>query len=128
MVRKEFLVTEATYDLGRQIRYVLRHEITEDGVQGGELVDKNTLVSDIKKGAVYTTAYNGVDSWIKASRIRTFSLRGEPFARIDQNDVEFDYMGDLPVVKGDEGKTPSGTASVPGSFLSKLRTRHLQET
>ena len=54
------------------------------------------MLSDIKNGFTYITIYSGINSWKHGNKLRTFSIGGSPYLRIDKNKVKLDYLGDLP--------------------------------
>ena len=127
----DFVISEATYGSGRQLRHVLRHKVTELGVSEGEVADKMTLVSDIKGKITYMTAHMVAGDWKTDGRVQAFLLNGRPFVRIDGNVVEYDNLGLLPEVSQDGsqdegGQTPFQSASA--SLLTKLRERHIRES
>ena len=94
----DYLISEVSYDAKHLISVAIRHQDTDKGITKGTPVDRLTISSDIKNGFSYITIYSGKNSWKKGHRIRTFSIGGEPFLRIDGNKVELDSLGDLPVV------------------------------
>ena len=94
----DYLISEVSYDAKHLISVAIRHQDTDKGITKGTPIDRLTISSDIKNGISYITIYSGKNSWKKGHRIRTFSIGGEPFLRIDGNKVELDSLGDLPVV------------------------------
>ena len=94
----DYLISEVSYDANHLISVAIRHQDTDKGITKGTPVDRLTISSDIKNGISYITIYSGKNSWKQGHRIRTFSIDGEPFLRIDGNKVELDSLGDLPVV------------------------------
>ena len=53
----DYIITEAGYGPGRQLSHALRHKVTGQGVEDGQIIDKLTLVSEIKDNARYVTAH-----------------------------------------------------------------------
>ena len=94
----DYLISEVSYDANHLISVAIRHKDTNKGITKGIPVDRLTISSDIKNGISYITIYSGKNSWKKGHQIRTFSIDGEPFLRIDGNKVELDSLGDLSVV------------------------------
>ena len=94
----DYLISEVNYDSKHLISVAIRHQDTDKGITKGTPVDRLTISSDIKNGLSYITIYSGKNSWKKGHPIHTFSIKGEPFLRIDGNKVELDSLGDLPVV------------------------------
>ena len=94
----DYLISEVNYDSEHLISAAIRHQDTPKGISRGKPIDRLTIASDIKNGLLYITIYSGKDSWKKGSKIQTFSLRGNPYLRIDNNKVSLDFLGDLPEI------------------------------
>ena len=94
----DYLISEVNYDSDHLISSAKRHQDTEKGISLGDIIDRLTIASDIKNGLVYTTIYSAKDSWKKGNQIRVFSLKGNPYLRIDNNKVNLDFLGDLPEI------------------------------
>ena len=94
----DFLISEVNYDSDHLISLAKRHQDTEKGISLGDIIDRLTIASDIKNGLVYTTIYSAKNSWKKGNKIRVFSLKGNPYLRIDNNKVNLDFLGDLPEI------------------------------
>ena len=94
----DFLISEVNYDSDHLISSAKRHQDTEKGISLGDIIDRLTIASDIKNGLVYTTIYSAKNSWKKGNQIRVFSLKGNPYIRIDNNKVNLDFLGDLPEI------------------------------
>jgi len=92
----DFLISQVTYDSNHLISQAKRHRDSTDGVDGGNIVDRLTIASDIKNGLEYITIYNRLSSWKRGHKIKTFRIDGEYYLRIDDNKVKLDYLGDLP--------------------------------
>ena len=125
----DFLVSEATYSLGRQLQHVLRHALTDQGVMEGQVVDKMTLASDIRE-KTYVTAFGRPEGWQMGERLRTYMIDGRPFIRIDDNRVPYDNLGPLPEVNtiGSEPASAQGRHLPPAkSALDELRERHMRD-
>ena len=106
----DYLISEASYDASHLITAATRHRDTDSGVTKGATVDRLTISSDIRNGITYITIYSGENSWKRGRQIRTFSIGGEPFLRIDKNKVGMDSLGDLPGVTGLEEIPEEATA------------------
>jgi len=92
----DYLISEVSYTSDHLISIAIRHKDTDQGITKGKPIDRLTIASDIKNGLLYITIYNQKDSWKKGHQIQTFSIRGTPYLRIDQNKVQLDFLGDLP--------------------------------
>jgi hypothetical protein len=103
----DYLISQVTYTSDHLISNAIRHKDTDQGITKGQSVDRLTIASDIKNGLLYITIYNQNNSWKKGHRIQTFSIRGTPYLRIDQNKVQLDFLGDLPEpAESEEEATP----------------------
>ncbi|CAI9830620.1 conserved hypothetical protein [Nitrosopumilaceae archaeon] len=92
----DYLVSAASYGSDRRITEAVRHVDGEDGIGGGERVDRMTISSEIRRGKRYCTIYAGNGTWRLGLPIRSFSIGGDPYVRIDGNKVAMDNLGDIP--------------------------------
>ena len=92
----DYLISEVSYDSENLISIATRHQDTDNGITKGKSVDRLTIASDIKNGFSYITIYSGINSWKYGNKLRTFSIGGSPYLRIDKNKVKLDCLGDLP--------------------------------
>ncbi len=92
----DYLISEVSYDFKHLISIATRHQDTDKGITIGKSVDRLTIASDIKNGFTYMTIYSGKNSWKPGNKLRTFSIGGTPYLRIDENKDKLDYLGDLP--------------------------------
>ena len=92
----DYLISEVSYGSDHLIHVATRHQDSDKGITKGKSVDRLTISSDIKNGLFYITIYSGKNSWKKGHKIKTFSIDGNRYLRIDGNKVKLDYLGDLP--------------------------------
>ena len=92
----DFLISKVSYDENHKIQNALRHEETPKGITPGSPVDRITIASDLRHGRTYSTIYSSNDSWRKGQNLRVYSLGGNPYIRIDGNNVDIDFLGDIP--------------------------------
>ena len=92
----DYLISEVSYDSEHLISIAMRHQDTDNGITKGKSVDRLTIASDIKNGFTYITIYSGINSWKPGNKLRTFSIGGSPYLRIDENKAKLDFLGDLP--------------------------------
>ncbi len=133
----DYLISEVTYDSEHLISIATRHQDTDSGITKGKSVDRLTIASDIKNGFTYITIYSGKNSWKHGNKLRTFSIGGSPYLRIDQNKVKLDYLGDLPessfaetiqdLESQPEPITESEPPSSPRGSLPKQSTEELPQ-
>ena len=91
----DYLISQVSYDVDHLVSTAMRHQETVKGITAGTAIDRMTMASDIKNGSSYLTIYNGKDTWKKGQKIRTFSIEGNPYLRIDGNKVKSDFLGDI---------------------------------
>ena len=133
----DYLISEVSYDSEHLISIATRHQDTDSGITKGKSVDRLTIASDIKNGFTYITIYSGKNSWKHGNKLRTFSIGGSPYLRIDQNKVKLDYLGDLPessfaetiqdLESQPEPITESEPPSSPRGSLPKQSTEELPQ-
>ena len=92
----DFLISKVNYDENHKIQNAIRHEETPNGITHGSPVDRSTIVADLRHGRSYSTIYSGNESWRRGQNLRVFSLRGKHYVRIDGNNVNIDFLGDIP--------------------------------
>ncbi len=95
----DYLISEVSYDKNHLILRAKRHKELENGITKGNLVDRITISSDISNGLTYITIYDRISTWKKGNQIRFYRLDGEPYVRIDENKVNQDYLGDIPILE-----------------------------
>ena len=108
----DYLISKVKYDKNHLISVAIRHKDTLNGITEGKPIDRLSISSDIKNGLVYITIYSGNNSWKKGNKIRTFSIDGFPYLRIDKNKAKLDYFGDLPEPDTEEEATPEQLAKL----------------
>ena len=108
----DYLISKVKYDKNHLVSVAIRHKDTLNGITEGKPIDRLSISSDIKNGLVYITIYSGNNSWKKGNKIRTFSINGFPYLRIDKNKDKLDYFGDLPEPDIEEEATPEQLAKL----------------
>ncbi|HJM45937.1 MAG TPA: hypothetical protein QGF44_03060, partial [Candidatus Nitrosopelagicus sp.] len=81
------------------ISHVQIHEDLEHGFGSPELIDKYELSSKIKKGLTFVTVHKkNENEWAVGELIRTYVKDGEAYIRTDDNKVDGDNIGPMPLV------------------------------
>ncbi|MDA0756427.1 MAG: hypothetical protein O3C04_03440 [Crenarchaeota archaeon] len=81
------------------ISHVQIHEETEHGFGHPELIGKYQLASKIKKGISFVTVHKKDENeWSVGEVIRTYIKNGEVYIRADDNKVDGDNLGHMPLV------------------------------
>ena len=91
----DFLISEVRYSPDhKQILELKQHKDLDGSVGEAEIVTRDKVASNIKRGISYMTIHNGTSStWKKGEKIRTFVIDGEFFIRTDKNKVDQDNLG-----------------------------------
>lgn len=91
----QYLISEVRYSPDhKRILQVKQHEDVDGQISEGEIVDRDVVASNLKKGKTYMTIYNGSSkTWKKGEKVRGFSVDGEDYIRTDKNKVNLDNLG-----------------------------------
>lgn len=89
----DYLISEVSYDSKRRIKSVLRHKDTGTDVQRPEIVNRVSIIDDLRGGRSYCTIFNGLDTWTLGSKIRLHRIGSQRSIRVDDNKVAFDNLG-----------------------------------
>lgn len=92
----DYLVTAVKYDDNRKIHSVRQHKDNGGQLDGGDVVDRNTLASNIKRGLSYATVFNSKSKWKLGSTINCFKVGPDVAIRTDLNKVKYDFLSMLP--------------------------------
>ena len=80
------------------ISHVQIHEDLEHGFGSPELIDKYQLSSKIQKGLTFVTVHKkNENEWAVGELIRTYVKDGEAYIRTDDNKVDGDNLGHMPI-------------------------------
>jgi len=93
----EYLISEVRYSPDhKRILQVKQHKDLDGQVGEGEIVERNVISSNIKKGITYMTIHNGSSTtWKKGDMVKGFTVDGDYYIRIDKNKVTLDNLGML---------------------------------
>jgi hypothetical protein len=91
----QYLISEVRYSPDhKKILQVKQHEDLDGQISEGSIVDREVVVSNLKKGKTYMTIYDGSSkTWKKGEKVRGFSVDGEYYIRTDKNKVNLDNLG-----------------------------------
>ena len=90
-----YLISAVKYSPDRtKILEVKQHQDHDGSVGEGEIVPRDVVASNIKKGITYCTIHNGSsENWKLGEKIRAFIADGEYYIRADKNKVNRDNLG-----------------------------------
>lgn len=93
----EYLISEVRYSPDhKRILQVKQHKDLDGEVSKGEIVERDVVSSNIKKGITYMTIHNGSSTtWKSGDMVRGFVVDGDYYIRVDKNKVNLDNLGML---------------------------------
>ena len=93
----EYLISEVRYSPDhKRILQVKQHNDLDGEVSEGEIVERDVVSANIKKGITYMTIHNGSSTtWKRGYRVRAFIVDGDYYIRVDKNKVNLDNLGML---------------------------------
>jgi len=75
---------------------VKQHKDLDGEVSEGEIVERDVVSSNIKKGMTYVTIHNGSSAtWKRGDMVRAFKVNGDYYIRVDKNKINLDNLGML---------------------------------
>lgn len=91
----DYLISAVRYSPDhKKIIELKQHKDLDGSIGEGEIVKRDAVASNIKKGISYMTIHNGSSkTWKRGEKIRTFVVNGEYFIRTDKNKVGQDNLG-----------------------------------
>ena len=96
----DYLISQVSYDSNHIITKVKQHRDNGNKISEGEVVDRNTVTSNLGHGIRYMTIYNDLRKIRVGKNIRYFRAYEDHYIRIDDNKVTSDNLGKLPQLDG----------------------------
>ena len=94
----DYVISQANHSSNNRIGDLKQHVDNGKNLGLGEIVPRSTVISNIKKGKSYVTAFNGLSTMKKGQSIRVQNVDSEFYLRIDKNKVGLDYLGSIPEI------------------------------
>lgn len=88
----EYLVSQASYDKNRKLQKIKQHKDTGEIVDDGQIVERDTLIENLKNGAKYMTIFSTKSTWKLGDKINLVKVDGEYYIRTDTNKTNFDNL------------------------------------
>ena len=88
----DYLISAVKYDKGHKITQVRQHQDTGESISEGEIIDRDTLTTNLKHGKTYMTVFDSNNKWKPGDFIRVVKLAGSYSIRTDDNKVEYDNL------------------------------------
>jgi len=95
----DYLISAVKYDSSRRIIQVKQHKDTGGDIGNGELIDRDVLATNLKKGISYYTIFNGNSSWKKGDPVKFIRVDSDYSIRTDSNKVEYDNLKFIPEIE-----------------------------
>ena len=92
----DYLISQVSYDSNRRITKVKQHKDNGNKISEGEVVDRNTVTSNLGHGAKYMTMFGDLGKIRIGKNVRYFRAYEDHYIRIDNNKVTSDNLGELP--------------------------------
>ena len=87
-----YLISAVKYDSNKKIIQAKQHEDTGEDIGEGELVNRDVLTTNLKKGFTYCTIFNSNSTWKKGDPVNLIKADGGYSIRTDSNKVEYDNL------------------------------------
>ena len=107
----DYLISAVQYGVDRQITKARQHVETDKGITDGNIIDRSTILNNIKHGKTYSTIHQSLSTWTKGQSISANRVMGTSYIRIDKNMVKADHLGS--VVELELQKIINHSTSVP---------------
>ena len=92
----DYLISQVSYDSNHRITKVKQHKDNGNKISEGEVVDRNTVTSNLGHGAKYMTMFGDLGKIRIGKNVRYFRAYEDHYIRIDNNKVTSDNLGELP--------------------------------
>lgn len=107
----DYLISAVQYDDDRKIVKARQHIETDKGITNGDVINRSTILTNIKHGKTYSTIYQSLSTWTRGQSISANHVMGTSYLRIDKNKVEYDHLGS--VVELDLQEIISNSTTLP---------------
>ena len=101
----DYLISSVAYDTKHRIISIKQHKDTGESIETGEIIDRTTLVENLKDKISYIIIFSGLGTWKPGEKVRLFRVGNDHYIRIDKNKVKFDNLGLIPELKIEEKET-----------------------
>ena len=88
----DYLISAVKLDSNRRIIQVRQHKDTGADIGEGEIIDRDALSTNLKKGLSYSTIFNSNSNWKKGDPINLIRVGSDYSIRTDSNKVEYDNL------------------------------------
>lgn len=95
----DYLVSEVAYGPDRRIARVRQHRDTGEHIGDGELVGREELAANLKRGVSYCTVFSSNANWKRGDAVRLIKAGRGHSIRTDSNRTEYDNLRFLPEIR-----------------------------
>ena len=90
-----YLISGVTYDSSNIISKIVQHKDKDEGIGKGIIVDREVIAKNLRSGKTYATIFKRLSEFQLGKKIHYPKAKGHHYIRIDTNQAEYDYLGDL---------------------------------
>lgn len=94
----DYLISAVNYDQNRKISKIRQHKDDGENIGNAEVVDRNILVQNLKKGIKYATIFSTNTGWKFGDWVNLIKVDGKYSIRTDSNKVETDNLKFVPEI------------------------------
>lgn len=88
----DYLISAVRYDTNKKITHIKQHKDTGGEIGEGEVISRDILSTNLKKGITYCTIFNSNSSWKRGDPVNLIRTGSEYSVRTDSNKVEYDNL------------------------------------
>ena len=88
----DYLISAVKYDSDRKIVQIRQHDAISEDIGDGELVNRDILSTNLKKGRTYCTIFSSNSTWKKGDPVNLIKTKDGYSIRTDSNKVEYDNL------------------------------------
>ena len=88
----DYLISAVKYDTKNRIIQVKQHQDFGEKIGEGEIIDRDSLTSNLKHGKSYMTVFSSNNNWKPGDYVRIVKMPGSYSIRTDDNKVEHDNL------------------------------------
>ena len=88
----DYLISAVKYNSKNRIIQVRQHQDFGVKIGEGEIIDRDSLTSNLKHGKTYMTVFSSSDNWKPGDYVRIVKMPENYSIRTDDNKVEHDNL------------------------------------
>ena len=88
----DYLISQAGYDSNHHLSKIRQHKDTGDVIDDGQIISRDALIENLKKGIKYATIFSSNSTWKLGDNVSLVKAGGKMFIRTDSNKVDTDNL------------------------------------